>query len=791
MSGRDFWHTKSCDRIGLKSMRLSDGPTGLRSIDSRPATVFPVATALAASWNRALVAEVGATIGSEARDHGVDVLLAPGLNLHRSPLGGRNFEYYSEDPYLSGHMAAAFIQGVQSRGVGACAKHFVANNQETDRMSMSADIDLVPLREVYLKGFEIAVAEGRPWTVMTAYNRVNGTFCSQHETLLQSILRDAWGFDGLVMSDWMGAHSGVDCARAGLDLEMPGPGRIYTDALVAAVEAGHVSESVIDASVGRLLTLAKRCGKLGASGPRANPPEAGADVSARSRDVARKAAGEGIVLLRNANGLLPLSEPSSIAIIGMPAQSPALQGGGSSQVVPERIVTPLEAIRSVLPDETTVTYHRGVDIETRPAVLDRALLKPVPGSPQTGLKADYFTAADLSGSPLHSEVDAHLAKIGFGAVAQSRHDPGFGVRWSGVFTPRYSGRHTFVLRHSNPSVRFVLDGATLLDDDTSRATEMLFMILPLHVRTATVDLEAGQSYAIVLEYRQDADDGVAGFNIFNVGLAEPKPDPEVAIAAAKAADACLLFAGQGQTAHTEGKDLASNRLDPAQTEMIERILEANPKTVVILNTAGPVELPWVDRASAVLHSWLPGQEGASALADILVGQLNPSGRLPMTYGREPLPHHAIKADPDGAGIAYEEGHALADHTPDDATLFPFGHGLSYSDWTLSNVRAFRRDGGGLLVKADVTNLGPFDGATVVQVYHKAPSRAGRPAPRKLVAFRKVYMKKNSTHSLSIRIDEERLRSYVPTGRKWTLQSGPHNFECLTEACSPHHVTLEL
>ncbi len=774
LSGKDFWSLKPVERLGIPSLCVSDGPTGLRSINSDPATVFPVGVALASSWDRSLVCEMSAAIGREAIAHGVDVLLAPGLNIQRTPLGGRNFEYYSEDPHLSSEIGIAYVEGVQSEGVGTSVKHYVANNQEHMRMQGSSNVTTRVLNEVYLASFEPVIKEAGPWTVMSAYNRVNGTFASEHDALLNGVLKTEWGFDGVVVSDWAAAKSTVASANGGLDLEMPGPGAFYGEALLTAVEAGQVTEATVDDHARRVLGLIVRCGLLDG-----DPKSSRAELcTPKHRQLARQAAANSMVLLKNDTALLPLDTTRSIAVIGGLADHPAIQGGGSSQVSPDRIVTPLEGLREALGGEAALTFERGIDHEPSPPILDGRLLSPEAGSPQKGLSVRYFDNPDFKGEPVHRGIEWHFAKLGFGAAAQTDNDLSFSAEWTGFITPRYSGVHDLLITHSNPDVEVILDDETLVGDGTDRKSELLFMILPMNRRTANVRLEAGRSYPITVRYRQTNEMSIRAFNIFNIFMREPAPERDAAINAAVKAEQAIVFAGTGTTAETEGKDRASMRLSDKQNQLIEDVLAANPNTIVVLNTGGPVEMPWADRVRAIVQMWLPGQEGGHALSDILMGKTNPSGKLPVTFPKRYEDNPTYLHYPGNLHVDYGEG-LFVGYKHYDAMelepLFPFGHGLSYSRFELSNAR--RMSGSKLdemvSVSVDLKNVGDLQGAETLQVYVEDTVTTETMPRRQLRAFEKVCLAAGEARTVRFDLPPRAFSWFDPDTGSWQKTPGLH------------------
>ncbi len=780
MSGRDFWTLPAIERLGIPSLRMSDGPTGLRSVNSDPATVFPVGTALAASFNPALVSEVSAAIGREAIAHGVDVLLAPGINIQRTPLGGRNFEYYSEDAVLAGAIGVAYVNGVQSEGVGTSVKHFAANNQEHRRMDGSSDVGERVLREVYLPAFEQVVREAGPWTVMSAYNRINGVFCSQNDWLLNGVLKGEWGFDGVVVSDWGAAKDTAGCATGGLDLEMPGPARAFGGALKAALEAGEVSQAVIDDHALRVLRLIERCGLL-----EGNPKIARAEGHGPAhRDLARKAAAEAMVLLKNEGGVLPLTDAGSVAVIGALADYPAIQGGGSSQVTPERIVSPLDGLRQRLGNRAKIIFERGIDTEPRIPTMNPRLLATGAGEP--GLAARYYASPDFTGAPVFEQVETWFAKLGFGAEAQSEGDAAFSAQWSGVLRPRFTGRHDFEILHSNPEVWLGVDGTLLVGEATPRETEMLFMILPLSRRQASVELEAGREYPIHIRYAQPAAGSIRAFNIFEIKLREPAPEREAAIAAAREAELALVFVGPGTTAETEGMDRASMRLPDEQNALVEAIAAANANTVVCVNSGGPEEMPWADKVKAIVQCWLPGQEGGHAIADVLTGAVNPSGKLPVTFPRRYEDNSSFLHYPGGSHVHYGEG-LFVGYRHHDALgidpLFAFGHGLSYTSFALSDLEApdLAKAGADFTVTCNLTNTGQRMGAEVVQLYLEHLDPAETMPMRQLKAFAKQQLAPGEQTRVALTVPARAFAWYDVDAGQWTVNPGHYRLHIGTSS----------
>jgi len=638
------------DRVDIPPLRLVDGPLGVRAMGER-ATAFPASIALAASWDPDLATAFGTALGRETAAHGQDVLLGPGLNVARVPRGGRNFEYYSEDPHLTARMAVGTIGGIQSAGVAATAKHYVANNQETDRHEVSADVSERALREIYLPGFRAAVEEAGVHSVMAAYNRVNGEYMSEHERLLTDVLKEEWGFDGFVVSDWWGTRSTVPAALAGLDVEMPGieleeffPGEMseapdgpdmplpdvpayFGDPLRDAVEAGEVEESVIDDKLRRVFGVMDAIGCF-EDGDRTATGKLDTDAH---RELAHEIAIEGTVMLAN-DETLPLGEDASIALLGPNADDAKLGGGGSSEVTPFVETSPLDGLRERAAD---LTFERGIEP----------------------------------------------------------------IRESSVFE----------------------------DDDGSPGT----------VETSI----------------------------------------DAAVSAATGADCAVIVA---QDDATEFRDRPDIELPGEQDELISAVAEAADRTVVVLRTSGPVEMPWLDAVDAVLETWYPGQADGRALAAVLYGDVDPGGRLPMTFGRSAGDYPTADEErfPGREDVAaYDEGVFVGYRHFDRADtepLFPFGHGLSYAEFEYDDVTVTETDDG-FDVAVDLTNVGDRPGTEVVQVY-VGKDAAPVPTPeRELVGFESVSLAAGESTTVTVPVAVADFAYYDETDG-WTVPEGTNAVE---------------
>ncbi|EWS80420.1 beta-glucosidase [Brachybacterium phenoliresistens] len=626
-SGRDFWSLEGLERLGVPSIMVTDGPHGLRKqrtggdhvglTDSVPATCFPPAVGLSAAFDPDLARRVGAALGLEAAIEDVAVLLGPGINIKRSPLCGRNFEYMSEDPIVSGEIGAGLVQGIQSRGVGSSLKHFAVNNQETERLRVSADVDPRPLREIYLRGFQRVVRDAQPWTVMCSYNRINGVYASEDPWLLTDVLRGEWGFEGVVVSDWGAVDDRVAGLPAGLDLEMPSSGGRTDAQLVAAVREGRLEESALDLAADRLLELIRRAQE--------RPAQPGPlDVDAHHA-LAREVAGRAIVLLKNEDALLPLAPEARLAVIGEFARTPRYQGAGSSQITPTRLDVPLEEIRAL---------SRG--------------------------------------------------EVGFA--------PGFTTDGSG-------------------------DVAAL--------------------RAEAVEL-AGK------------------------------------------AEVAVVFLGLPDAAESEGYDREHIDLPADQLALLDAVLEANPRTVVVLSNGSVVALPFADRVPAILEGWLLGQAGGGALADVLLGAVNPSGRLAETiplrledtpaFGNFPGEHGHVRY---GEGLLV--GYRWYD-AKDLAVRYPFGHGLSYTSFAYGEATAALTAAGDIAVTVPVTNTGDRAGREVVQLYTALPGSSVQRPPRELKAFASVELAPGETRPVELLVRREDLAHWDVRVERWIVEGGTYTLE---------------
>ncbi len=777
LAGADFWRTVPNVRLDIPAIKVSDGPNGARGggtlVGGAKAASFPVGIALASTWNTALVNQIGQALAEEAKSKGARVLLAPTVNIHRSPLNGRNFECYSEDPYLAARTAVAYVQGVQSQGVGATVKHFVGNESEFERMTISSEIDERALREIYLPPFEAAVTQAGAWAVMAAYNKVNGTYAGENCRLLNDILKQEWGFKGLVVSDWFATHSTAAAANSGLDLEMPGPTLYRGAKLVAAVQAGEVSAEAVKDSARRVLRL---IGRVGAFEDPAIPAEQSIDRP-EHRALIRRAGAESIVLLKN-NGVLPLDQATlrRIAIIGPNARTAQIMGGGSAQLNPHYRVSPFDGIVAQAGEAVEVGYELGCTNYKLLPLLNSERLASAVGQP--GFVAEYFNSPDLSGDVAWRTHVPQAEVMWFNEVGPGI-DPGrFSVRYSSRFTPTDSGEHHFGLVSAGLSRLFV-NGQLVVDNWEAWQPGDTYFGEGSPEAVGAVGLRAGQPYDLTVEYAAKAIRGL-GLRAVRLGVVRPPDDDAIerAVHLAARSDVALLCVGLNGEWDTEGQDRPNMDLPGRQDELIERVAAANPRTVVVLQTGGPVTMPWLERVAGVIEAWYPGQECGNAIADVVFGAVNPAGRLPQTFPVRLEDNPTFINYPGENGkVRYGEGIFAGYRYYEKkqvAPLFPFGFGLSYTSFAYGNA-SLSADGigpdGQLTLSVDVTNTGLRAGQEVVQLYVRdVVSRLARPS-KELKGFAKVDLAPGETATVTLSLGKEALAYWDDGQQAWVAEAG--------------------
>ncbi len=769
LSGQDQKRTTPVPRVGIPELVMYDGPHGVRA--DGPTTGFPTGVAMGATWNSELIGRVGAALGDEARASGYDVLLGPCVNMVRHPLGGRNFETYTEDPHLAGELGVAYVQGLQGRGVGASVKHYACNNQEIRRDRCSSEVDERTLREIYLPHFEAIVKRARPWTIMSSYNRINGVYASEHRHLLREILKEEWGFDGVVVSDWGGNHTTVESVRGGLDLEMPGPAKYYGGLLVEAVNNWQLDAAAVDEAARRMLRLLARAGKLG--GVRRRP--AGAVNTPAHQALARRVAEEALVLLKNDGSLLPFDGKAirSLAVVGPTAGRVPIGGGSSKNSTPHR-VSPLDALRTLLGRRVEVRHEPGVENHYDVPLTDTGWLHPATGEGK-GWSAEYYDNLDLAGAPVCERVEGKLHFWRFGnAPAEGMAWDRYSCRWTGLLTVPHAGRYRLeVACTPNSVVRVLQDGRRV----GAFVPEAGSAALPMAV--AELDLEAGRTCRISVEYVKLPSQEAAYAQLRFIPLQQAGFEDGVQRAATLAArsDAAVVCVGFPEDFEGEGQDRPDLALPGAQAELIRAVVRANPRTVVVLHCGSPVAMPWLADIPALLLAWYPGQEGGHAIARVLFGAVNPSGRLPVTFPKRLEDTPAFGQYPGERQVFYGEGVFVGYRHYDQRAiepLFPFGFGLSYhAPFRYGGLRIPRtpKPGETLRVALTVRNPGVRAGAEVVQVYVADPQSSLPRPPRELKAFRKVFLEPGETRRIEFQLNARDFSFYDPARQGWVLEPG--------------------
>ena len=752
LAGSDAWHTPAV--TGVPPMRCSDGPAGVRGTNwVGPASAsFPCGTSLGATFDPLLVEEVGAALGREARSKSAHVLLAPTVNLHRTPIGGRNFECMSEDPVLTSAIANGYVRGVQSEGVACCIKHFVANDTEFERHTISSDVDDVTLRELYLAPFERAVRPvhdggGGVRAMMSSYNRINGTYASEHHELLRTILRDEWGFDGVVFSDWFGTHSAGRSLEESLDLEMPGPPRERGEALLGEVRSGATTEARVDESVRRLLTLFDWAGV-----DRTGAEEITQDA-ADTRAVIRRAAIAGSVLLKNDRGILPLDPGARIALVGPNAERGQVQGGGSARVRASRPSLPLAALNG---RGVAVVHEAGCRIEKR--------LPSMRGS----FEARYFDQVGGSASALTDR----LSFIWPNSPVEGIDGDTFGAHIGGTFTPDVGGDWTVGLTAVGPVV-LRIDDDIIVDLSVPQTGGAYFGLGSQEIRV-TLPCEAGVTRRVELEMGRVERAQIRGLA---VGAAPPATDDLLAraVAAAAGAEVVVVVVGTNADWETEGEDRTTMDLPGEQDGLVRQVAAVNPNTIVVVNAGSPISMPWLDEVAAVLVVWFPGEEFGEALTDMLFGIAEPGGRLPVTIPRRlsdtpAYPFYPGVHDHMPYGERLFIGHRWYDARDLDP-LFPFGHGLGYTTWAFGEPTVAGHTDTGVTIEVPVTNTGTRAGTTVVQCYVEPVDRVVDRPVRTLQAFAKVAAATGASVVARIELTPEAFRQWDVAGRGWVLTPG--------------------
>jgi len=769
LGGQDDFYIRAYPDLGLPRLRMADGPIGVRH--GGPATTLAGGISLAASWDPALAAEEGTQIARDARAKGVHFMLGPAFNIYRAPMNGRNFEYMGEDPYLAGQIAVGYIQGMQSQGVSATAKHFMGNNSEFDRHNTDSIIDERTMREIYLPAFEAAVKQGHVRSVMDSYNLTNGSHMTQNGYLNIEVLKKEWGFDGILMSDWTSTYDAVGAANGGLDLEMPSGKFLNREKLLPAIKQGTVTVATIDDKVRRILRVEIQFGWL-------DHEQTDLTVSRYNREgdqVALQSAREGAVLLKNDGNLLPLKKDAvkSILVVGPDAYPAVPVGGGSARVVPFEAVSFLRGISDYVGNGAQVFYSPGVPTVSEMSAATSFSTAASGGA--AGLKAEHFTSEDLQGKPYLTRTDEH---IDFGPPSRKMLPAeALSSRWTGYYTPSAAGTYDVFVTSTGEDggyYRAYVDDKIVLDDWTV-SKELLGI--------ATLSFDA-KPHKIVLEHHGESR-WLGGHLHMGITQHGTYVLPAAKKLAAKA-DVVVVAAGFDPESESEGAD-RTFRLPPGQNELIQEMSAANKNTIVLVTSGGNVDMTeWIDRVPALLETWYPGQEGGKAAAEILFGDVNPSGRLPATFERrwEDNPVHDNYYPAAGTTrVIYKEGVFVGyrgyEHN-NTKPLFPFGYGLSYTSFQYANVAIKPADASAkpdgisaplYQISFDVTNTGARAGADVAQVYvAEAHPKVPRPA-KELKGFARIDLKPGETKTSTVTLDGRAFSYYDADAKQWRADPG--------------------
>jgi len=828
VAGETNWRTKAYPDVGIPQLKMSDGPTGIRGEghgnSGTPGVAVPAGIALGASWDIDLLAEIGDLLGTEAVRKRAHVLLGPTVNLHRTPIGGRTFECYSEDPELSGALAAAYVRAVQAHDVAVTVKHLVCNDTEIDRMTVNVDVDERTLRELYLRPFERAVKEGGAWGMMSAYNRLHGDHAAENRRLLTDILRTEWGFDGYVVSDWFGVHEPVGAANAGLTLEMPAPVRVYGDRLVEAVERGDVSRETVDGLVRDLLTVMNR---TRADERSCDDPEESVDDPAE-RALTRRAAIAGTVLLRNADVPslgravlpIPLDGLGSVAVVGPNAIIDRSMGGGSASLTPFGHRTLLDALTDRLATEspaTTVSYDPGVRIDRLTPIVRRNQLRTPTGEP--GLRLEYVNGRDWDAPAAVDTVTTTSMLRFFGTTPDEIDAAAFGARVTGSFVPDVDGPHVIGVVSTGPVTMTAAatgaDPVVVVDDP-----EMLlprtreFFGYGSEERCVVIEATAGEPIDFAVKWATATDNGFAALRI---GVRPPDPIDlfEQAVAAAAAADVAIVVVGTNDEWETEGFDRETMDLPGRQDDLVEAVAAANPNTVVVVNAGSPVTMDWAaddhpEPAPAVVTSFFAGQEQAEAMVDVLLGDADPGGRLPTTYPARLADHPAVdEYEPIRSGEApplqrYAEGLFIGHRHYERAGIAPrfwFGHGLSYGiagwgDVHTSATTVSRDDVHSMPIVVSVGLTNPSErAATVVLQGYVAPIDPPVERPhRELKAWAKSVLPPGSSDTVELALGADAFHHWDEVDGAWTVAPGDYDIVVAPSAdpaCEHHRARITI
>ena len=780
ITGDDF-KTKPNRRLGIPALVMTDGPLGPRG--RGPNTVFSAPINFAAAWDLDLTRRIGEAMGDETRILGFNLLLGPGVNISRVPYGGRNFESFGEDPYLMAEMTVPIIKGIQSKNVATCTKHFVANNQEWNRFDVSAEIDERTLREIYFPAFKAAVQRANSYSVMGAYNKVNGTYANENKYLLNDVLKEDWGFDGVVISDWGAVRSTRKTAEAGMDLEMPN-GKYLGDKLLTMIKNGDVDENILDDKIRRILRIMLRMGlfdeTVDAYGGYINSKE--------KQALALETAQKSIVLLRNTclpghtNNFLPLKKNKikKIAVLGPNAATARLGGDGSGHSKAINPISPLEGIKELVGEDIEISYAFGVKQKRKDLPIAPASMYLLEDGKTPGIKADFFNNKKLDGKPVASRIDERINFSwgqGVSPIPGKVNDDKFSIRWTGKLKSPGEGQYEIGVRADN-GVRLFINGNLIIDSWTDQA--------PGQFKTEYFEFEEGKLYDIKVEFYENI-----GTCRARLGIAPVEKDNELqeGIKVAKEADVVILNLGLAKNLEGESRDRDYLELPPMQIKLLNEVLKVNKNVVVVLNNGSAIIMEdWNDKVPAIIEALYPGEQGGKALAQILFGEVNPSGKLPFTIMKKWEDHPAAKTYPGDKEVArYSEGIFSGYRHFDKyniAPLYEFGYGQSYTTFDYSDIKLSSdkmSPDDTLEITLTITNTGEIDGDEIVQLYINDKKASVEREEKALKGFERVSLKAGESKTITFKINKNHLSFYDVKNKKWIAEPG--EFEVLIGASS--------
>lgn len=795
IAGADFWHTHKVDRLGVPAVRVSDGPNGVRGskfLSDVHSACFPCGTGLAATFNKDLLKEAGALMAEEAKAKSAHVILGPTTNMMRTPLGGRAFESFSEDPYLAGMATASIINGMQENDIAATVKHYVGNDLEHERNASNSIITERALREIYLEPFRLAVKYANPAAFMTGYNKVNGEHVSQSKKLLLDILRHEWAWDGLIMSDWFGAYTAKASIENGLDLEMPGPSHTRTQgALLHMVKTRELNIQHLDARVKNVLKFVKWCAK---SNLPERGPEGEADTPA-TRDFLRKIATEAIVLLKNEGGLLPFKKTDNVAVIGPNAKFLAYCGGGSASLRTYNGLNPYEAISQLLGKEPK--YSVGCHAHKNKPPLAQSTCSKNPVTGERGIHVEFFNEApEVEGRIKFDEIDYDTSPlILFDYTHPSLKGETYYADVTTTVTPEESGEYDFSLSVCGTAQLFVED-KLVVDNKTSQTAGNTIFDAGTIEEISSIHLEAGKSYNVRIEFGSSptsplgAAATIAPGGALLIGFCkqiDAKEEIQKAADLARSVDKVILNIGLNLEWESEGHDRAHMRLPDGMDELVEAVLEANPNTVIVNQSGSPVEMPWLPKANGLLQAWFGGTECGSAIANVIFGEANPSGKLSMTWPFKNADGPAyLNAKTVRGRVLYGEdiyiGYRFFEKMQ-RRVAFPFGYGKSYTSFELSNLKvSVDEESDSLKARLSVKNTGKVDGAEVVQLYISTDSAEVDRPLKELKGFERIFVEAGKTESVLFSLSLKDSASYFDEYMdKWSLENGSYEVQVGTSS----------